>query len=226
MNNHPKRTYSFGLVLLAITLANIISSCACIVLLSEANSSSHVEFNIARQRGPLASESSILHCLTASNHEIYHSHHIDETLISPNLSHMDFLDDPAAIYGSRLMYSCATKEVSSNEHINPEIWSNNHPKRIYSFGLVLLNITLTNIISSCACIVLLSEASSSSHVVFNIARQRGPLAPEPSILPCLTASNYEIYHFLSCWQDLGVSKSYQSKQTISIPDTHTHVLFH
>ena len=120
-NNHLKFIYSFALILLTITLADIISSCACIVLLSEASSSSHVEFNIARQRGPLASEPSILPCLTASNHEIYHFHHIDKTLVSPNLCHMDFLDDPAAIHGSRLIISRSTKDLISNEYINPEI---------------------------------------------------------------------------------------------------------
>ena len=77
-----------------------------------------MEFNIARQRRPLASEPSVLPCLTASNHEI---HHFDETLYHLNLSHMDFLDDPAAIYGSRLTISDATQDASSNEYIDPEI---------------------------------------------------------------------------------------------------------
>ena len=117
------------------------------------------------------------------------------TLTSFNLSHMDFLDDPAAIHGNRLIISRSTKDASSNEYIDPEIWSNNHLKSIHSFCLILLAITLADIISSCACIVLLSEASSSSHVEFNIARQRRPLASEPSIFPCLTASNHEILHF-------------------------------
>ena len=122
-------------------------------------------------------------------------HQADSTLNAFNLSHMDFLDDPAAIHGSSLIISCTTKDASSNEYIDPEIWSNNHLKRIYSFTLILLAITLANIISSCACIVLLSEASSSSHVEFNIARQRRPLASETSMLPYLTASNHEIHHF-------------------------------
>ena len=36
-------------------------------------------FIIARQRGPLGSETSILACLTASNHEIYHISIMHET---------------------------------------------------------------------------------------------------------------------------------------------------
>ena len=115
-------------------------------------------------------------------------HHAHLTLISFNLSHMDFLDDPAAIQGSRLIISDTTKDERSNEYINPEIWTNNHLKFTYSFGLILLAITPGGVISSCACIVLLSEASSSSHVIFNIARQRRPLAYETSIWACLTAS--------------------------------------
>ena len=140
--------YTFTLILLDITLACIISSCACIVLLSEVSSSSHVDFNIARQRRPLASEPSTLPCLTASYHEIYHFLSYALTLASPNLSHMDFLDDPAAIHGSRLIIPCATQDASSNEHINPEISSNNHFKRIYNFTMTLLTFTL-------ACIYLL-----------------------------------------------------------------------
>ena len=86
------------------------------------------------------------------------------TLTWPNSSHMDFLDDPAAIPGSKLIISNTIKDESSNEHIAPEIWANNHHKRIYSFTSILPAIFLDTIISSCACIVLLSEASSSSHV--------------------------------------------------------------
>ena len=116
------------------------------------------------------------------------------TLMRPNLPHMDFLDDPAAIHGSRLTISRFTKDERSNEHINPEILSNNHLKFIYSFTWYLPAFIPDGVMSSCACIVLLSEASSSSHVEFNIARQRGPLSPETSIWACLTASNHEIHH--------------------------------
>ena len=135
-------------------------------------------------------------------------YHTDETLVPPNLSHMDFLDDPAAIHGSRLTISDTTKDERSNEYINPEILANNHLKFIYSFGLILLAITPGGVISSCACIVLLSEASSSSHVIFNIARQRGPLGPEPAIGPCLTASDHEICQIPSYSLDLGLAQSF------------------
>ena len=54
-----------------------------------------------------------------------------------NLAHMDFLDDPAAIYGSILIISRFTKDESPNEYKDPEIFANNHLKRIYSFTLIL-----------------------------------------------------------------------------------------
>ena len=98
MKNHHKRIYSFGGSWPAIIPADVISSCACIVLLSEASSSSHVEFNIARQRGPLGPDTSIWACLTASNHAIHHIYIMLTTLLPPNLSHMDFLYNPAAIH--------------------------------------------------------------------------------------------------------------------------------
>ena len=37
-----------------------------------------------------------------------------------------------------------------------------------------------------------------SHVLFNIARQRGPLGPEKAIRACLTAFNHEIQQNSSC----------------------------
>ena len=42
------------------------------------------------------------------------------------------------------------------------------------------------------------QRSSASHVLFNIARQRGPLGPEKAIWACLTASNHEIHQYSSC----------------------------
>ena len=91
-------------------------------------------------------------------------YHVHNTLVQPNLSHMDFLDDPAAIQRSTISISCATKDASSNELINPKILMNNHHKRTYSFTLILPAIFPDTDISSCVCIVLLFEASSSSHV--------------------------------------------------------------
>ena len=58
---------------------------------------------------------------------------------------MDFLDDPAAIHGSRLTISDATQDESSNEHSNPDILMIKDLFPIYSFGLVLLAITLADI---------------------------------------------------------------------------------
>ena len=54
-----------------------------------------------------------------------------------NLSHMDFLDDPDAIQGSRLIISKTREDESPNEHKDPEIFANNHHKPIYSFTLIL-----------------------------------------------------------------------------------------
>ena len=41
------------------------------------------------------------------------------------------------------------------------------------------------------------QRSSASHVLFNIARQRGPLGPDTAIWACLTASNHEIRQYSS-----------------------------
>ena len=138
--NHHQNTHSFGLVLPAIFPDTDISSCVCIVLLFETSSSSHVQYHIARQRGPLGPETSMWPCITSSGHEICHICIMHDTLCPLNLSHMDFLDGPAAIQGSRLIISDATQDVSSNEHMHPEIWTNNHHKFIYSFtGICLLS---------------------------------------------------------------------------------------
>ena len=93
---------------------------------------------IACQRGPMGPDTSILACLTATGHEIYHFHHADKTLAHFNLRHMDFLDDPDAFYGRRLIISKTRKDESPNEHKDPEIFANNHLKFTYSFGLILL----------------------------------------------------------------------------------------
>ena len=50
---------------------------------------------------------------------------------------MDFLGDPVAFYGSRLIISRFTKDESPNEYKDPEIFANNHNKFTYSFGLIL-----------------------------------------------------------------------------------------
>ena len=78
----------------------------------------------------------------------------------------------------------------------------------HSFGLVLPAIFPACVISSCVCIVLLFETSSSSHVQYHIARQRGPLGPEPAIGPCLTASDHEICHICIKCTNLVAPKSF------------------
>ena len=86
-----------------------------------------------------------------------------QTLAHLNLSHMDFLDDPAAIHGCLLIISCARQDAGPNEFTNPEILMKNHHKNIHSFALILPAIFPATDISSCVCIVLLFETSSSSH---------------------------------------------------------------
>ena len=86
------------------------------------------------------------------------------TLRHPNLSHMDFLDSPAAIHSSRTPISDATQSVSPNELMHPEKSKKNHHLFIYSFLGSGPAISPASAISSHACIVLLSGASSSSHV--------------------------------------------------------------
>ena len=58
---------------------------------------------------------------------------------------MDFLDDPAAIYGSRVTISRFTKDEMPNELVNPEISSNDHPKPTYSFTCIHLQSSLADI---------------------------------------------------------------------------------
>ena len=131
-----------------------------------------------------------------------------QTLIHFNLSHMDFLDDPAAIHWCRLIISRSPQDEGPNELTNPEILMKNHHKIIYSFALILPAIFPDTDISSCVCIVLLFETSSSSHVQYHIARQRGPLGPEPAIGPCLTASDHEICHICIKCTNLDLPKSF------------------
>ena len=97
-----------------------------------------------------------------------------ETLFPPNLSHMDFLDDPAAIHRCRLIISRATQDASPNELMNPEIFKKNHHRNTYSFPGSLPAITPAEYYSPCVCILFLSEASSSSHVRFHCASARTP----------------------------------------------------
>ncbi len=59
--------------------------------------------------------------------KIYHTH---LTLVHLNLSHMDVLDDPAAIHGCRLIISRAKQDEVQNELTNPEI--DEKPSQIYT----------------------------------------------------------------------------------------------
>ena len=92
---------------------------------------------MACQRGPLGPDTSILACLTASDPEFYHFHNTEETLVHFNLSHMDFLGDPVAFYGSRLIIPKTREDEGPNEYKDPEVFANNHHKFTYSFALIL-----------------------------------------------------------------------------------------
>ena len=119
------------------------------------------------------------------------------------LSHMDFPGGPAAFHGCRVTIPCGKQDAGPNELIDLEISMENHHKIIYSFTLIWPAIFPDTDISSCVCIVLLFETSSSSHVQYHIARQRGPLGPEPAIGPCLTSSKHGICHFYHARMTLG-----------------------
>ena len=121
---------------------------------------------------------------------------------------MDFLDGPAAIQWSRLIISCATQDASPNEFMNPEILVIGHHRNTHSFGQILPAIFPGCVISSCVCIVLLFETSSSSHVLYHIARQRRPLGPGTSIYHCLTSSEHEICQIPIKWTDLDTAQSF------------------
>ena len=86
-----------------------------------------------------------------------------DPLYQPNLAHINFPDGPAAIQRSRTTISDTTKSPSPNEYKHPEISMKNHQIFIYSFLGSRPAIFPASIISSHACIVFLSEASSSSH---------------------------------------------------------------
>ena len=88
-----------------------------------------------------------------------------DTLMQPNFYHMEFPCGPASIHGSTTTYSCLTQAASPNEHINPEISMKDHQIYIYCFLGSGPAIFPASVISSHACIVFLSEASSSSHVI-------------------------------------------------------------
>ena len=136
------------------------------------------------------------------------------TLDHPELSHMDFPDDPAAIQWSRLIISCATQDASPNEFMDPEILMKKHHENTHSFARVLPAIFPGCVLSSCVCIVLLFETSSSSHVECLIARQRGPLGSETSTGPCLMASNHEICHFYHHARHLDLTQSWAQTNTL------------
>ena len=87
-----------------------------------------------------------------------------DTLIPPNLSHMDFPDGPAAFHRCRTTYSRTTKSPSPNELMDPEISMKNHQIFTHCFLGSGPAIFPDTDISSCACIVLLCETSSSSHL--------------------------------------------------------------
>ena len=133
MKNRPNFIHSFGLILPAIFPDTVISSCACIVLLSEASSSSHVLFLIARQRDKFASERSKIRRLTSQKPKFCQICIIRGTLVHFNLSHMDFLEHRAATTTCTDPIPCTTNSASPNEYKYPEIWMKNRPNRIHSF---------------------------------------------------------------------------------------------
>ena len=116
---------------------------------------------------------------------------------------MDFLEGPAAIHSSTTTYSSATQSPSPNELINPKISMKNHQIFTYSFLGSGPAIFPCSVMSSHARIVLLSEASSSSHVRF----QRGPTSSEGFSGPRQISPNYKIQVISMHARDLGPIQS-------------------
>ena len=65
-------------------------------------------------------------------------------------SDMDFLDDPAAIHGCRLIISRSMQDAGPNELTNPEILMINRPRSPHSFTMILPAIFPDHDISSWA----------------------------------------------------------------------------
>ena len=102
------------------------------------------------------------------------------TLLQFKLSRMDFPDGPAAIHSNRTTCSGFTQSAGSNELINPENSLKNRHFFTYSFLGFGPAVFPDSVISSHACIVFLSEASSSSHVIFqHCASARTPALNGP-----------------------------------------------
>ena len=120
------------------------------------------------------------------------------TLTPLNLSHMDFLGRRAVTTTCTDPIPCTTNSASPNEHKYPEIWMKNPQNPRHSFPGSWPAIFLAEYYSSCACVVLLSEASSSSHVLFLIARQRGTFASERSKIRRRTSPTQNSVKCASC----------------------------
>ena len=89
-------------------------------------------------------------------------------LTSFNLSHMDPLGGPAATHRSKTIYQKPTQAARPNELIDPEISMKN--KHILTYSVLGSGPAIfpASIIFSHACIVFLSAASSSSHVILQL----------------------------------------------------------
>ena len=117
---------------------------------------------------------------TSPKHEIHHiCMHARDLGAAQSFSY-GFLAGPVAIHSSRTTSSKPTKSASPNEFINPEISMKHHRFSPYSFLGFGPAIFPGLVISSHACMVFLSETSSSSHVEQIIARQCVPMSSEGS----------------------------------------------
>ena len=88
----------------------------------------------------------------------------DEKLGHVNLSRVDVLDNPAAIKWSRAIIAIGKQDGSPNKLTNPEILMNIFTQiHVVSPGYCLQS-SVAQWFSSCACIILLSETSSTSHL--------------------------------------------------------------
>ena len=119
----------------------VIVPCACIVLLSEASSSSHVCLSIQCVSTRFCSPDLIFEpgdSINQGNLKIFIFPNLLNfcawiTLMHIELSHMDFPGHRTGFHWWRMIISRCTQSPSPNELVNPKSLMKNWPKRIYSF---------------------------------------------------------------------------------------------
>ena len=125
-------------------------------------------------------------------------HHVTEPVLQQIFTLMIIMDMPFTQDLSLIPKLC-----SSSPLLNSDRWIRRSSclkgcLAINSFGLKGQLLAPGRIITLRALASKRKQRSSASHVLFNIARQRGPLGPDTATWACLTASNHEIHQYSSC----------------------------